>query len=173
MSHQNGPWWHIRCKFFAFSLCSTVPKNHLMRHPGYSRDEKRGVARWTQKWAWSWLGRSLCWEFHDQLCGALSGTTSEKISVPSRIEGERILEVLWRRQMPSIIGFGGAQPYSRGEFQESSESVAGVFPEFFRNFFRKVPAKFRVLWSDKSETRNFRNSLPFGSDRFRKPRHCV
>ena len=32
--------------------------------------------------------------------------------------GERILEMLWKPQMPLIIGLGGSQPYSRGEFQE-------------------------------------------------------
>ena len=41
-----------------------------------------------------------CREFHDQFCSALSGTNSEKRSVPSRTGGERILEMLWSLQMP-------------------------------------------------------------------------
>ena len=43
--------------------------------------------------------------------------------------------------MPLIIGLGTSQPYSRRERpRKRSESVSGVFPEFFRNFFQKVPA---------------------------------
>ena len=41
-----------------------------------------------------------CWEFHDRLGEALSGTTSEKRGAPSRTGGERILEMLWKPQMP-------------------------------------------------------------------------
>ena len=52
--------------------------------------------------------------------------------------GAIILEMLWKSQMPLTIGFRGSQPYSRREFQD--ESVSRVFPEFFRNFFRKAPA---------------------------------
>ena len=74
------------------------------------------------------------WEFHDQLWEALSGTTSEKRSVPSRIGGERILKMLWRLQMPWIIGLGGSQKYSQGEFQETLwerfRGLSGIFPEF-------------------------------------------
>ena len=75
-----------------------------------------------------------CWEFHDQLWEALSGTTSEKRSAPSRTGGEIILEMLWKPQMPWIIGFGASQPYSRREFQETLwerfRGLSGVFPEF-------------------------------------------
>ena len=39
-----------------------------------------------------------CWEFLDQLREALS--TSEERGAPSRTEGERIVEMLWRLQMP-------------------------------------------------------------------------
>ena len=38
--------------------------------------------------------------------------------VPSRTERERILETLWRFQMPWIIGLLGSQLYSQGELQE-------------------------------------------------------
>ena len=75
-----------------------------------------------------------CWEFHDRLWEALSGTTSEKRGVPSRTGGERILEMLWKPQMPSIIGFGASQPYSWGEFQETLwerfRGLSGTLPEF-------------------------------------------
>ena len=70
----------------------------------------------------------------------LSGTNSEKRGVPSRTGGERILETLWKPQMPWIIGLGAFQPYSRGKFQETLwerfRGLSGIFPEFFR----KVPA---------------------------------
>ena len=62
---------------------------------------------------------SDCWEFHDQLWEVLSGTTSEKRSVLSRNGGERILEMLWKPQMPWIMGLGVSQPYSQGEFQQN------------------------------------------------------
>ena len=75
-----------------------------------------------------------CWEFHDRLWEALSGTTSEKRSAPSRTGGEIILEMLWKPQMPWIIGFGASQPYSRREFQETLwerfRGLSGIFPEF-------------------------------------------
>ena len=75
-----------------------------------------------------------CWEFHDRLWEALSGFTSEKRSAPSRTGGEIILEMLWKPQMPWIIGFGASQPYSRREFQEMLwerfRGLSGIFPEF-------------------------------------------
>ena len=40
----------------------------------------------------------------------------------------RVLEMLLRLQMHWIIGFGGSQPYSWGEFQEKGS--LGNFPEF-------------------------------------------
>ena len=48
--------------------------------------------------------------------------------------GERILETLWKPQMPWIIGLGASQPYSRGKFQETLwerfRGLSGKFPEF-------------------------------------------
>ena len=73
-----------------------------------------------------------CWEFHDQLWEALSGTTSEKRGAPSRTGGERILEMLWKPQMPWTIGFGASQPYSRKEFQETLWERFREIPEFPR-----------------------------------------
>ena len=74
------------------------------------------------------------WELHDQLWEALSGTTSKKRGVPGRTGGERILEMLWKPQMPRIIGLGRSQPYSRGEFQETLwerfRGLSGIFPEY-------------------------------------------
>ena len=75
-----------------------------------------------------------CWEFHDRLWEALSGTNSEKRGAPSRTGGETILEMLWKPQMPWIIGFGASQPYSQREFQEKLwerfRCLSGIFPEF-------------------------------------------
>ena len=66
--------------------------------------------------------------------GPSSGTISEKRGVPSRTEGETILEMLWKPQMPWIIGLGASQPYSRAEFQETLwerfRGLSGIFPEF-------------------------------------------
>ena len=45
-------------------------------------------------------------------------------------EGERILDMLWRLQMPWITGLWGSQPYFRGNSRKSSESVSGVFRNF-------------------------------------------
>ena len=54
-------------------------------------------------------------------------------SCPS-IGVEGILEMLWKPQMLWIVGFGGSQPYSRWEFQETLwerfRGLPGIFPEF-------------------------------------------
>ena len=75
-----------------------------------------------------------CCEFHDQLWEALSGTNSEKKRRPQPYWGGRILETLWKPQMPWIIGLGAFQPYSRGKFQETLwerfRGLSGIFPEF-------------------------------------------
>ena len=54
-----------------------------------------------------------------------------KRGVPSRTEGEIILEMLWKPQMPWIRGFGASQPYSRGELQETLRAFPGSFQNFF------------------------------------------
>ena len=58
----------------------------------------------------------------------------KKRGVPSRTGGERILETLWKPQMPWIIGLGASQPYSAVEFQETLwerfRGLSGIFPEF-------------------------------------------
>ena len=98
-----------------------------------SRDRYRGDRRTCQQDT-NQKYPQYCWEFHDQPWEALSGTTSEKRSAPSRTGGEIILEMLWKPQMPWIIGFGASQPYSRREFQETLwerfRGLSGVFPEF-------------------------------------------
>ena len=76
-----------------------------------------------------------CWEFHDNSSERSSlEPLLKKRGVPSRTGGERILETLWSLQMPWIIGLGGSQPYSRGEFQEKLSErfrgLSGIFPEF-------------------------------------------
>ena len=43
----------------------------------------------------------------------------KKETPPAVLGVERILEMLWKPQMPLIVGFGGSQPYSRREFQET------------------------------------------------------
>ena len=64
----------------------------------------------------------------------------KKEATPAVLGGERILEMLWRPQMPWTVGFGASQPYSRGEFQEKLwelfQGLSGTFP----NFLQKVPA---------------------------------
>ena len=52
----------------------------------------------------------------------------KKRGVPSRTEGEIILEMLWKPQMPG----------------NALRAFPGSFQNFFRNFFRKVPAVLRV-----------------------------
>ena len=81
-----------------------------------------------------------CWEFHDRLWEAFSGTTSEKRIVPSRTGGERILEMLGAFKRLQLSGLGYPSRTLQGNSRKNSESVSGVFPEFFRNFLRKVPA---------------------------------
>ena len=77
-----------------------------------------------------------CWEFHDQLWKALSGTTSEKRGIPSHTEGERIqfwkcsgsLKCLNYRAwgIPSVLSRGGIP-----------RNALRAFPVSFRNFSGK------------------------------------
>ena len=57
----------------------------------------------------------------------------KKEASPAVLWGERVLEMLWKPQMPLIIGFGGSQPYSRREFQETLwerfRGLSGIYPE--------------------------------------------
>ena len=110
-----------------------------------------------------------CWEFHDPLWEALSGTISGKRAVPGQ---ERILEMLWKPQMPWIIGLGGSQPYARDEFQETSwerfQGLSGVFLEFetvkkilqddpgkiHQNFYNKHPQHISADWPDQQKASN-------------------
>ena len=129
-------------------FCTPDPEGHRDwdLHPpmvfSSNNDDIRNVhSKWVPlgPW-WFFWGRTnqkypqYCWEFHDQLWEALSGTTSEKRSAPSRTGGEIILEMLWKPQMPWIIRFGASQPYSWREFQETLwerfRGLSGVFPEF-------------------------------------------
>ena len=81
-----------------------------------------------------------CWEFHDRLWEALSGTTSEKRGVPSRTGGgENSGNALEASNSLNYRVWGIPAVLSRNS-RKRSESVSGVSPEFFRNFFRKVPA---------------------------------
>ena len=58
---------------------------------GQGRDENPLLGHFL-RYALSTAGNSMTGE-------ALSGTTSEKRGVPSRVEVERILEMIWRRQV--------------------------------------------------------------------------
>ena len=76
-----------------------------------------------------------CWEFHDQLWEALSRTISEKEASPAVLRGREF----WKCSGTWIIGFGGSQPYSRGQFQEriSSGSPSHTVRDFSRGGERK------------------------------------
>ena len=83
---------------------------------------------------------------------------------PQPYWGGTILEMLWKPQMPWIIGLGASQPYSRREFQEKLwerfRRLSGIFP----NFFRKVPAVLGVQGPIKGSpvfTRPFFLFAPF------------
>ena len=55
-----------------------------------------------------------------------------------------------------LQGLGHPSRTLEGNSRKHSESVSGVFPEFFRNFFRKVPAVLGV-WPNKAGRSDFRN----------------
>ena len=60
--------------------------------------------------------------------------------------------------MPRIAGhLGDPSRTLEGNSRKRSESVSGVFPEFFRNFFRKVPAVLGV-WPRTSAIGNLVSS---------------
>ena len=59
MSHQNGTWWHIRWRIFAFPCVPLCREGIWCDIQGYPKIEKQGAVRWTPKWSWSWLGRPL------------------------------------------------------------------------------------------------------------------
>ena len=67
----------------------------------------------------------------------------KKEASPAVLRGERILEMLWKPQMPWIIGFGASQPYSRGEFQET---LWEPFRGSFRNFSGISSGKSQPYW---------------------------
>ena len=65
--------------------------------------------------------------------------------------GGRILEMLWRPQMPWIIGPGGSQTYSQQEIQEKLSKRFRGLSKIVRQFFRKVSAALWVLRDDFRE----------------------
>ena len=77
-----------------------------------------------------------CWEFHDNSSERPSPEPLLKKEASPAVlgGGERILESLWKPQMPWIIGLGASQPYSRGKFQETLWErfwgLSGIFPAF-------------------------------------------
>ena len=98
-----------------------------------------------------------CWEFHDRLWEALSGTNSEKRSAPSRTGGEIILEMLWKPEMPWIIGLGASQPYSWREFQETLwerfRGLSGIFPEILPESASRTGGVAQTSAEEKSQAR--------------------
>ena len=91
-----------------------------------------------------------------------SMTSSERPSPEPILKKEAPPAVLGGRQFwkcsgsPKCLELQGLGDPSRtldGNSRKSSESISGVFPEFFRNFFRKVPAVLGV-WPNYSEVSN-------------------
>ena len=95
----------------------------------------------------------------------------KKRAVPSRTGGERILEMLWKPQMPWIIGFGASQPYSRGEFQETLwerfQGLSGIFPEFLPESPSRTGGVAHVL--NRAGKRRWATQRP-GSEAPKRPR---
>ena len=92
-----------------------------------------------------------CLEFHDRLWEALSGTTSEKRSVRSRTGGggDTSGNALEPSNDLDFWGLGDPRCTLEGNSRKHSESVSGVFPEFFQHFFRNVPAVLGVWPRDE------------------------
>ena len=84
-------------------------------------------------------------------------TSSERPSPEPILKKEASPAVLggrefWKRsgslKCLELEGLGHPSRTLQGNSRKRSESVSGVFPEFFRNFFRKVPAVLGVLSTD-------------------------
>ena len=78
-----------------------------------------------------------------------SMTSSERPSPEPILKKEASPAVLggrefWKRsgslKCSELWGLGHPSRTLEGNSRKRSESISGVFPEFFRNFFRKVPA---------------------------------
>ena len=63
----------------------------------------------------------------------------KKRGVPSRTAGQIILEMLWKPQMPWGLGYPSRT--LEGNSRKRSESVSGVFPEFFKEFLPENPSR--------------------------------
>ena len=71
-------------------------------------------------------------------------------SVPSRTGGKRILDSCSGAfKCLELQGLGHPSRTRKGNSRKRSESVSGFFPEFFRNFLRKVPAVLGVWRTHK------------------------
>ena len=96
----------------------------------------------------AWRGQSdilgypqYCWEFHDNSSESPSPESILKKEASPAVLGGR---EFWKRsgslKCLELQGLGHPSRTLKGNSRKRSESVSGVFPEFFRNFFRKVPA---------------------------------
>ena len=98
---------------------------------------------WMLMWGIFQKYPQYCWEFHDRLWEALSGTTSEKRGVPSRTGGERLLEMLWKPSNALNYRVWGIPPVL-------STGIPGnalrAFPGCFRNFSRISSGKCQPYW---------------------------
>ena len=63
-----------------------------------------------------------------------------KKNVPSRTGGRQFWKCSGASKCLELQCLGDPSRTLEGNSRKRSESVSGVFPEFFRNFFRKVPA---------------------------------
>ena len=83
-----------------------------------------------------------CWEFHDRLWEALSGTTSEKRSVPSRTGGENAGNALEPSNALNYRAWGIPAVLSRG----IPGNALSAFPGSFRNFSGVSSGKSQPHW---------------------------
>ena len=72
--------------------------------------------------------------------GVGPGGTSEQRGVPSRTERREFWKGSGSFECLELQGLGDPSRTLKGNSRKSSESVSGVFPEFFWNSLQKVPA---------------------------------
>ena len=85
----------------------------------------------------------------------------KKKKASSHTEGKRILKCSGGLKCLELQGLGVSMCTLERNFRKSSESVSGVFPPFFRNFFQTVPVVLGVHRSlqKTADIRRFTPSL--------------